>query len=201
MIEKNPLLENIKHCNALGVPFVYEGVEYRAYTPPNSQRRVIVCSVTDALAVPQTLHLMDGVTIVDDMQGKRIKVQEVIIPPSVEQIHISAFAKCTSLTTVHLMENSQLSIIRAKAFANCDNLTNINLTAATRLRYVTDLSFCGCLSLREITLPKSVSLVGDGAFAMCNSLQKIYLSRETYIPRSFAKALGCKVRTKKIYYD
>lgn len=77
-------------------------------------------------------------------------LQEIILPPNLEDIEEAAFAGCSSLRKIEFPQS----------------LTDID-----------DAAFFGCKGLKEIILPDSLSYFGNYAFSGCTSLQKVQLPK------------------------
>lgn len=110
----------------------------------------------------------------------------------------NAFYGCKSLTVINMKNSVDLSTIGDRAFAYCDfldtvifpvGLTTIGEEAfylcdhlktclcsdktsgsSVKLKSIGDSAFYGCTVLTEMTIPKSVTNIGDMAFAMCKSV-------------------------------
>ena len=81
----------------------------------------------------------------------------------------SAFAGCTSLTTINI-PNSVTAIGRS-AFANCSGLTN--LTIPNSVTEIGNYAFSGCSGLTSLTIPNSVTTIGNEAFYGCRGLTSL----------------------------
>src|SRR5207247_2017748 len=92
-------------------------------------------------------------------------------PDSVTSIGNSAFAGCTSLTSVRIPD-SVTSIGGAAfgngAFAGCTSLTSV--TIPNGVTSIGGGAFANCASLSSIAIPNSVASIGDGVFSDCTSL-------------------------------
>ena len=84
-------------------------------------------------------------------------------------IEDGAFAGCTGITRIHLLEG--ILTIGAGAFEGCTSLENIELpnTAVS----LGDNAFSGCEKLETAVLPESLKTLGKNAFAGCTSLKEI----------------------------
>ena len=123
---------------------------------------------------------------------KKDSVKKVVIEDGVTSIGNSAFAGCSSLTSITLSNN--ITNIGNSAFAGCSSLTSItipdsvtsigegafsgcsSLTSITLSNNITNIgnsAFAGCSSLTSITIPDSVTSIGEGAFSGCSSLTSI----------------------------
>ena len=94
--------------------------------------------------------------------------QSTIIPNSVMSIGSSAFAYCSSLTSVTIP----------------NSVTSIGSSA-----------FYGCSSLNSVTIPNSVTSIGDYAFFWCSDLKYVTISKHCNIMlKSFPR--DCKIIRK-----
>ena len=193
------LPQMIQRCNTLGIPFVYEGVEYEYQPVLFSPKLEIGCNLVDPNAVSDSLRLLGGVKMVNLMSNPRLK--HVWLPKSVVQIGTEAFLDAATLETVTIQKDSQLKMIDPRAFQGCRKLHSINLQDALSLRIIGSQAFQECVSLREIWLPSNLSEVMYGAFHFCDSLQAIHLSRHTFLTASFPKTPFVKTETRRLYYD
>ena len=124
--------------------------------------------------VEVTFSGKDYATVDDEYTG------EVAIPATVTHggvtyrvtsIGVSAFERCTSLTSVTIPEG--VTSIGSRAFERCTSLTSITLPEG-----VTSIgidAFWYCTSLASIILPSSVTSIGEYAFADCTNLTSITL--------------------------
>ncbi len=85
-------------------------------------------------------------------------LQSVIIPSSVTTIHARAFYGCTNLSNVEFADDSQLQVIDGGWGEN---------SGIGFLSIYSNGSFGECYKLNSITIPKSVTIIGCGAF--CHS--------------------------------
>ena len=91
------------------------------------------------------------------------------IPNGVTQIGYGAFAGCSSLTSITILEG--VTSIGYGAFSGCSSLTGI--TIPDSVTSIGDSAFYGCSSLTGITIPDSVTCIDGGAFSGCSSLTSI----------------------------
>lgn len=123
------------------------------------------------------------------------KIEEIILPKSIEIIGMGAFNFCFSLKKIELPKG--LIEMHARAFAHCSKLEEITLPDTVKIAKGYAFAFCsnlkkiklseglteinnnvfeGCSSLEEVVLPASVTKIGNGAFAGCKNLKKINLN-------------------------
>lgn len=132
------------------------------------------------------------VTNIGNYAFLKCKFTSITIPGSVISIGENAFASCSELKSINILEG--VTSIEACAFTNCPNLTTITipnsvtsierttfmgcsgLTSITIPEGVTSIkgaTFNGCTSLTSINIPNSVTGIGDNAFTDCSNLTSI----------------------------
>ena len=92
----------------------------------------------------------------------------VSLPSTLRTIGHSAFFYCSSLRTVSLPSDSQLTSIDGRAFAGCSALTLTSLPEG--LRSIGLYAFMGCTRLALTSLPEGLVSIGVQAFSGCSSL-------------------------------
>lgn len=120
----------------------------------------------------------------------------ILIPDSVTAIGGGSFSQCSSMLNIKIPSGANVSneaffnCINASfndddlilsnqisdlyyTFCNCKKLKSINLTGSS-LSSIGEGSFAGCESLYRIYIPSSVNSIGNIAFAACYSLSLIY---------------------------
>ena len=132
------------------------------------------------------IHVPDGVTKIADGVFYLLPVEEVYIPASVEEIGEYAF-QASLLHTVHFAENSKLRKLGAYAFVDTDLKELIlpdsvrelgegvcyNLYALETVSIpegVTEIpaqAFSTTGNLKNISLPSTLKVIGENAFASC----------------------------------
>ena len=87
-------------------------------------------------------------------------------------IGVGAFGHCYSLPSIDLSNLASLRWISRATFARCKSLTTVHLpTAPTALfRRISSEAFHGCTSLRQVDLPYTLRYVDGDPFAGCTSL-------------------------------
>lgn len=125
---------------------------------------------------------------------KKSKIQEVVIPESINKLSIEAFSSsnlkfikisnnvdeiwnqvfenCKNLKAVEL--NKKCTVVEKRCFAECYNLENINLSS---LRVIGDAAFLNCISLKEVYLDSVVS-INIGGFNGCVGLETVIIGDE-----------------------
>ena len=84
-------------------------------------------------------------------------------------IEDGAFADCTGITRIHLLEG--ILTIGAGAFEGCTSLVSIELPRTTVS--LGDNVFKGCEKLESVVLPESLKTLGENAFAGCKALESV----------------------------
>lgn len=97
--------------------------------------------------------------------------QNTIIPDGVKIISSSAFAACSSLTSITIPQS--VTVIYDRAFSGCSGLTSITIPQSVTA--IGDWAFSGCSSLKDITLPQSLTTIYEGTFSGCRSLANIII--------------------------
>lgn len=95
-------------------------------------------------------------------------IQKIVLPDTIEEIGVGAFALCGVLKEVNIPEG--VKTIGRCTFFHCGSLNNIILPST--LETIGKEAF-GSSALTEITIPESVKTIGDIAFGYCIKLQQI----------------------------
>ena len=90
---------------------------------------------------------------------------------TLESIGASAFAGCSSLTSINIPAG--VTSIGASAFADCENLGSVTYAAGTQLKTIGENAFAACSSLASIIIPVGVTSIGKNAFDGCTSLTSV----------------------------
>ncbi len=94
------------------------------------------------------------------------------IPASVKYICEGAFENNEALYTLNMTDCPELTTIEQNAFRNCPNLSAVDFSNATQT--IGDNAFFGTL-VHEILLPKSLDMIGVGAFDNCTKLNWVII--------------------------
>jgi len=119
------------------------------------------------------MHEIDADTVTitgcqKEASGKLVIPQDIEDRP-VTRIGATAFANCTSLTSITIGKG--VTSIGDRAFTDCRNLTSITIPEG--VTSIGKTAFWNCTSLTGITIPDGVTRIGDGAFGNCSSLTSI----------------------------
>lgn len=121
----------------------------------------------------ETADFLANVTVLGDNAFTNCSSLRSVNLANLTEIPQEAFMHCTQLTGVSSMEKVQ--IIRSSAFEDCNVLTTVNFEQMTDLQIIENKAFKGA-SLTSVVIPDSVTRIGLGAFAQCNSLSEITLT-------------------------
>lgn len=99
-------------------------------------------------------------------------ITEVILPPSIKRIGMSAFFNCKNLHKINLPEG--LLAIDDNAFFNCA-FEEIDLPSS--LQKLGQSSFSGCRKLTSIAIPSLIKKIEKYAFSGCVSIHNVVLNQ------------------------
>ena len=129
----------------------------------------------------QHIVLNEGITEIGETAFCfMMNLKTVKLCNSLEIIGERAFSYDGNLESVELSEN--LKEIRNGAFEECTQLSNVRLSS--NLKEIPYRMFDGCTSLTTIKLPKSVTTIGEGAFARTGIKQITLPKNVTYIGKN-----------------
>ncbi len=146
---------------------------------------------TGALVIPSSIQGRPVTSIGCQAFVGCNRLTSVTIPSSVKIIHAYAFHYCKGLTSVSIPQD--VTLIGGDAFSGCSSLTSVTMpTCVSSLRStfpdayrnlrevaicdgvtrINDYAFYGCSGLISITIPRSVTDIGNAAFAGCSGLNE-----------------------------
>lgn len=122
-------------------------------------------------------------------------LEEVTLPPTLDEIEDSAFFKCSSLTEITIPEG--VTKIGTNAFYGCSQLTSITIpstiknmdtafpsnpklsqvTLTNGIYRISSSAFKDCTGLTEIKIPTSVGKIRSDAFNGCTGLTSVTLEK------------------------
>ena len=138
-------------------------------------------------------------TRVDFFHFENCKIEEVVLPNTIQKIENFNFTNCISLTKLDFSQVSGISSLEASAFEGCSNLKIINMnddieifekdcfkkcTSLSSIKFPSSLflinkgCFMDCSSLETLLIPLSVKIIEKDAFKNCNSLEKLIIRNE-----------------------
>lgn len=159
-------------------------VEYdgNIYYVPNSLKQIIVFSNGHKKILPyafsnllaDTIILIEGIEEIGDYAFYNSgHIAQITIPDSVVKIGQYAFKDCVSLEQIVLQEQNNLKEIGEGAFYGL-NTTDLHFPNTDKLESVGSFAFYNCQRLYELIAP-NITSIGEGAFALCAYLEKIYI--------------------------
>ena len=101
----------------------------------------------------------------------------VTIPESVTSIGFHAFAYCSGLTSVTI--GNGVTSIGNTAFQYCSGLTSVTIPNGVTI--IGNQAFEGCSGLTSVTIPNSVTSIGDYAFQYCSGLTSVTIPNSVTI--------------------
>lgn len=107
-------------------------------------------------------------------------VYYLTVPKEIKYIGTSAFEN----SFIKEISFYNVEKVSDYAFKNCSQLTKVNIGEGTTL--IGTEAFYGS-GLTEVVFPQSIAIIGPGAFAYCEELQKIDLSKITTSPAKIDK--------------
>ena len=97
-------------------------------------------------------------------------LSNVTIGKNLKTISNETFKNLERLTTIIIPEDAALTTIGKQAFVNSGIRT---ITLPKSLTIIDDDAFAGCNSLTQIKIPDSVTSIGVGAFQYCSALARV----------------------------
>lgn len=97
-------------------------------------------------------------------------------PDAITTIPDRCFQNCASLSTITF--TSTLETLGQYAFSKCTSITQITFPSTLRtLKTLGQYAFSECTKITQIKLPTTVTLIDDGCFYSCSSLQTININQ------------------------
>ena len=137
------------------------------------------------------LHIPEGTAYIENRYySGRDDFTEVIIPDSVQNVGIGAFADCTTLETVILPAG--MSRIRKELFSGCTSLRNVQLPSGAST--IGEWAFRGCSSLEAMEISENVTEIAAEAFLSCPCL--VIIATPGSYAENFAKKHGIPLKKR-----
>ena len=102
-------------------------------------------------------------------------LEEVTLPPTLDEIEDSAFFKCSSLTEITIPEG--VTKIGTNAFYGCSQLTSITIPSTIKNM---DTAFPSNPKLSQVTLTNGIYRISSSAFKDCTGLTEIKIPTSVY---------------------
>ncbi len=182
-------------CDKLAnIDVVSENLNYRSHDGVlynKAQTELICCpsGKTGSYTIPDSVTRISGSAFANCSS-----LTSVTIPSSVASIGSDAFYNCSSLTTMTIPNS--VTAIDSSTFSDCSSLTDV--TIGNKVTSIGQHAFRGCNSLTNLTLPDSISSIADYALVDCINLTNIQVSSGNAYFQSQDGVLFNKALTKLI---
>lgn len=156
------MIDNNTNCINL-----YEGNEPHVIIPDNINASVLFDDLfkghteLESITFPDTIAEIGGFVFDGCM-----KLRELTLPPHLTSMWQYALTRC-GIETISV-PGSVVSIIPF-TFNQCKNLREVRINEGTT--HIYSWAFKDCTSLTDVYLPKSVTTIGDKAFAGCGEIK------------------------------
>lgn len=155
--------ENLKYTvNADGESVTVSG------TSRNPKQLTIESSISDGNGNSYTVTKIG-------MGAFNSTLEEVTLPPTLDEIEDSAFFKCSSLTEITIPEG--VTKIGTNAFYGCSQLTSITIPSTIKNM---DTAFPSNPKLSQVTLTNGIYRISSSAFKDCTGLTEIKIPTSVY---------------------
>lgn len=155
--------ENLKYTvNADGKSVTVSG------TSRNPKQLTIESSISDGNSNSYTVTKIG-------MGAFNSTLEEVTLPPTLDEIEDSAFFKCSSLTEITIPEG--VTKIGTNAFYGCSQLTSITIPSTIKNM---DTAFPSNPKLSQVTLTNGIYRISSSAFKDCTGLTEIKIPTSVY---------------------
>lgn len=193
-----------------------KGGSFPKYTVVNNSVIAAQAYYSDEMT---SYDIPDGIVRIGEFSFARSGLQSISIPDGVEEIGYAAFYHCDSLTDVVIPQSVQN--IAVAAFAKTPWLTEWEQNGSDDFLIVGDgilldyrgndsvvvipdnvkqigaEAFKGCESITQVQIPDSVEIIGEAAFASCSNLTAVEGGNHVKEIRDRAFA-GCPITTIRI---
>ena len=140
------------------------------FTVPESVDRIYSWAFSRCAGL-KALYLHSNIQIYDGAFAHCSGLTELTVPGPISKLGISAFADCTSLSSVVISEgNTQIS---ERMFSGCTALKQVTLPKS--LKTVGQYAFEGCTALPDIKLQDAATDLRPGIFSGCTALKNVFL--------------------------
>lgn len=163
------------------------GPYYLGYSPFYNQQTLTDVTVGEKVTKLQDylFYNLSGISVMNLPHVKTIgnhvfegctKLTTLSLGDALERVGDYGFSGCTNLT--NLAFPATLKVLESSAFYNCYSITSTSFADGCQLDTIGNSCFCGDVALTAFKCPKSVSYIGDGAFAECRKLVTIILGEK-----------------------
>lgn len=106
--------------------------------------------------------------------GHRKKIEEIVIPDSVEVIEDNAFRELSNLKTVKLSKN--LKVIETCLFSECNELYEVVIPNGVEV--IKAYAFNSCNSIKRVNIPSTVKIIEHSAWSKAESIEEFIVDTE-----------------------
>jgi hypothetical protein len=178
------VFDDLKNLKEISFPHSFKKIErYKFYRRGPlgscaSLKRVDLSRCTELVKLPDAIFL--GCTA----------LEEVVLPPNLEEIGSTEFDECKNLKEISFPQS--IKEIGYNAFSGCESLKRVDFSRCTELTILPCSIFSGCIALEEVVLPPNLEEIGSDTFCNCASLKRVDLSRYTELTKLPASTFnGC----------
>lgn len=161
-----------------GKPVTEIGVTTTDLTTP-SEAQLKAASVFADSKLEGSVSIPNSITAINSGAFSYARMTGVVIPGSVETIGTYAFAKCSNLVDIQILDyaddNGDIypshTTIKDHAFEDCGYIKSLSIPNSVAT--INDSAFKGCSGLIDLILPYSVKEIKTKAFADCRNLLNV----------------------------
>ncbi len=161
-----------------GKPVTEIGVDTTDFNTLN-EAQLKAASVFADSKLEGSVSIPNSITAINSGAFSYARMTGVVIPGSVEMIGTYAFAKCSNLVDIQILDyaddNGKIypshTTIKAHAFDGCGYIKSLDIPNSVST--ISDSAFKDCSGLIDLVLPYSVKSVEQDAFAGCRNLLNV----------------------------
>lgn len=169
----------IAAINTFAYDFESNGIYYKILSKEKHTCAVTYQSETSGkkyagnIVIPSTVQDSDGVdytvsTISDFAFQDCVKLQNVILPNTIQSVGQQAFENCVLLQSIVLPKS--VTTLGYYSFRGCISIESIDFGSIEKIE---DQCLAGCSSIDNLVIPNTVTEIGQDAFSGCSSLSNI----------------------------
>ncbi|KAK8870819.1 hypothetical protein M9Y10_008717 [Tritrichomonas musculus] len=135
------------------------------------------CSSLESFIVPCAVKSIGQGAFKSCKNLKEISFTSPVLNSQLEEIGIEAFDGCCSL--VHFEAPPSLRQIHGSAFRSCTSLSSFTFSPKSTIEMIGKSAFNNCTSLTKFILPSSVKKLGESAFDSCEKLSEVTIEENS----------------------
>lgn len=124
------------------------------------------CNIFKGYIIPDSVVEVGEYAFYDNENMK-----EIDLPDSIKILGEGVLSACSSLTTVHLPDNPNITELNS-TFSACTSLQKVTIPESVTVLVDT---FSSCSKLEEVDIPENLTTVGEEAFMGCDMLRTMVL--------------------------